>query len=131
MAKALGIGGIFFKAEEPSALTEWYRKWLHFPEGDDDYVPFSPVSVPKGEFTIWSPFSKDSEYFGNPIQNFTINIMVDDLDGALKQVAEGGAEVLPKTESYDYGRFGWFIDPAGNRIEFWQPMWDPSLDIEE
>ena len=131
MAKALGIGGIFFKTEEPTALAEWYRKWLHFPESDGDYVPFSPDSIPKGGFTIWSPFAKDSDYFGNPNQKFMINIMVDDLEEALKQVAEGGADVLPKTESYDYGRFGWFVDPAGNRIELWQPKSDPSLDKEE
>mgnify|MGYP001246587752 CR=1 FL=1 len=116
MVKALGIGGIFFKTDDPSSLTEWYRKWLPFPGSDGDYVPFPATSVPEGAFTVWSPFAKDSDCFGNPDQIYMINIMVDDLDEALKQ----GAEVLPKIEDYPYGRFCRFINPAGNRVELWQ-----------
>ena len=120
MAKALGIGSIFFRSKDPEALAKWYRTWLKFPEGDASYVPFSPKTVPENAFTIWSPFAQDTDYLGNVDQAYMINLMVADLDGALKQVAEGGAEVIPKTEDYDYGRFGWFIDPAGNRVELWQ-----------
>lgn len=120
MAKALGIGGIFFKTEDPAELAAWYRKWLSFPGSDGDYVPFPPSDIPEGGFTLWSPFAKDSDYFGIPDQTFMINIMVDDLEEALKQVAEGGALAEEKTEDYPYGRFGWFIDPAGNRVELWQ-----------
>jgi predicted enzyme related to lactoylglutathione lyase len=38
----------------------------------------------------------------------------------LAQVREGGAQVVG-SESYDYGRFGWFVDPDGNKVELWQP----------
>jgi predicted enzyme related to lactoylglutathione lyase len=120
MAKALGIGGIFFKTEDPDNLAKWYRTWLKFPEGDESYVPFPPANIPEGGFTLWGPFAKDTEYFGNPDQKSMINIMVDDLDEALKQVAEGGAEVIPKTEDYPYSRFGWWVGPTGNRVELWQ-----------
>jgi hypothetical protein len=24
-------------------------------------------------------------------------------------------------EDYDYGRFGWFIDPEDNKVELWEP----------
>ena len=120
MAKALGIGGIFFKTEDPDGLATWYRTWLNFPDGDESYIPFPRATIPEGAFTLWSPFAKDSDYFGDPNQKFMINIMVDDLDEALKQVAEGGAKVIPKTEDYPYGRFGWFVDPAENRVELWQ-----------
>ncbi|MDG2171015.1 MAG: VOC family protein [Opitutales bacterium] len=120
MAKALGIGGIFFKTEDPTGLAAWYRKWLSFPGSDGDYAPFPSAGIPEEGFTVWSPFAKDSDYFGIPEQKFMINIMVDDLDEALKQVAEGGAQAEEKTEDYPYGRFGWFIDPAGNRVKLWQ-----------
>ena len=121
MAKALGIGGIFFKTEKPAELAAWYRKWLSFAQSDGDYVPFPPSEIPDKGFTLWSPFAQDSNYFGIPDQTFMINIMVDDLDEALKQVAAGGARIDEKTEDYEYGRFGWFVDPAGNRVELWQP----------
>ena len=46
---------------------------------------------------------------------------MDDLDGCLIRVKDGGAEVMPKVEDSEYGRFGWFIDPEGNKVELWQP----------
>ena len=49
------------------------------------------------------------------------NLVVDDLDGALAQVKEGGAEVVEKIEEMEYGRFGWFLDPEGNKVELWEP----------
>ena len=27
-----------------------------------------------------------------------------------------------KRESYPFGKFGWFTDPEGNRVELWQPV---------
>jgi predicted enzyme related to lactoylglutathione lyase len=32
-----------------------------------------------------------------------------------------GVEVLPDTEDSEFGRFGWCVDPEGNRIELWEP----------
>jgi predicted enzyme related to lactoylglutathione lyase len=49
------------------------------------------------------------------------NLVVDNLDEALEQVRGGGAEVVGGIESYDFGRFGWFVDPEGNKVELWQP----------
>ena len=50
-----------------------------------------------------------------------VNFVVDDLDGALARVEQGGAEVIGEIEEYEYGRFGWFVDPEGTKIELWQP----------
>ena len=49
------------------------------------------------------------------------NLIVDDLDGALGQVHTGGAQVVGEIEEHEYGRFGWFIDPDGNKVELWEP----------
>jgi predicted enzyme related to lactoylglutathione lyase len=51
-----------------------------------------------------------------------LNFQVDDLDALLDQLASEGVDVDPKREDYDYGRFGWFTDPEGNRVELWQPV---------
>ena len=49
------------------------------------------------------------------------NLIVDDLEGALAQVREGGARIVGDMEVYDFGKFGWFMDPEGNKVELWEP----------
>ena len=122
MAKALGIGGVFFKCRDAAALAAWYAKWLDFPV-DMQYLgaSFQPGTIPPGGFTVWGAFKSDTDYFSPARKEFMINVMVDDLDGALARVREGGAQVMEKIEEYDYGRFGWFVDPEGNKVELWQP----------
>lgn len=122
MAKVLGVGGVFFRSPDPKALGEWYQKWLGVPV-DPSWggAPFRPDGVPPGGYTIWAPFPGDTTYFDPPARAFMINLMVDDLDGALAQVKEGGAETVGEPETSEFGKFGWFIDPDGNKIELWQP----------
>jgi predicted enzyme related to lactoylglutathione lyase len=122
MARVLGVGGVFFKSPDPAALAAWYERWLgvELGEGFTGSI-FQPAGVPPGGYTIWSPFAADTEYFDPSPAPFMINLMVDDLDGALAQVAEGGARVMEAREESEFGRFGWFLDPDGNKIELWQP----------
>jgi predicted enzyme related to lactoylglutathione lyase len=120
MAKVLGVGGVFFKSKDPKALCEWYKKWLgveaKFPYG----AFFKPATMPKGGRTVWSAFDANTDYFKPSSQPFMINLIVDDLDGALKQVVEGGAALAGERQNSEYGNFGWFIDPDGNKVELWQ-----------
>ncbi len=45
-----------------------------------------------------------------------------DLDAMLLQLRAKGANAIPETQHMDgVGRFGWVIDPEGNRVELWQP----------
>jgi predicted enzyme related to lactoylglutathione lyase len=120
MAKALGVGGIFFKSKDPSALMAWYRKALQFP-GDGDYVPFRPGDIPAGGCTVFSPFKADSDYFAPSSASYMFNLMVDELDGAMAQVQAAGGTLVGEIQSYDNGRFGWFVDPDGNKVELWEP----------
>ena len=50
-----------------------------------------------------------------------INLIVDDLHKALAQVQAGGGELIGETQDFEYGLFGWFLDPEKNKIELWQP----------
>jgi len=122
MAKALGIGGVFFKSKDPKALGSWYREWLGF-EIDSTFggTLFSPESVPQGGYSVWAPFSADAEYFDPSGREFMINLIVDDLAQALKQVEEGGGSLVGEAEELEFGQFGWFTDPDGNKVELWQP----------
>ena len=120
MAKATGVGGVFFKARDPKALAAWYAQHLGITKTDDGSLVFEgPGSM---GMTVFAPFSADTQYFGDGAQQFMVNFRVDDLDGLLKQLAEAGVRIDPKREDYSYGRFAWIWDPEGNRIELWQAM---------
>ncbi len=127
MAKVLGVGGVFFKSKDPAALGDWYQKWLGVPVEPPYGANFKPSSMPEYGLTVWAPFKADTEYFVPSKSSFMINLVVDDLDGALAQVVEGGAELVGEVQEEAYGRFGWFLDPEGNKVELWQPpLEDPE-----
>ncbi len=121
MAKVLGLGGIFFKCQDPRALTDWYAKWLNIPVDEQGYVSLMPGTMPANGFSVWGPFKRDTQYFQPSSKAFMMNLVVDDLEQALQQVAAGGAELCGNPETHEYGQFGWFIDPEGNKVELWQP----------
>lgn len=121
MARVLGVGGVFFRSKDPKALGDWYREWLDLPVEHPYGAAFEPAAMPAGGRTVWAPFEADTSYFEPSDRPFMFNLVVDDLDAALAQVRDGGAEVVGEIEEYDYGRFGWFVDPEGNKVELWEP----------
>jgi predicted enzyme related to lactoylglutathione lyase len=120
MAKVLGLGGFFFKSPDPERLLAWYAKWLSVGDGKTS-IEFQPAAMPPNGFAVFSPFPANTDYFAPSQREFMFNLIVDDLDGALGQVHLGGGQVVGEIEEHEYGRFGWFIDPDGNKVELWQP----------
>ncbi|WP_033442625.1 VOC family protein [Saccharothrix sp. NRRL B-16314] len=118
MAKVTGIGGVFLRARNPERLTEWYRRHLGVPMSDGGAITFHPADAETVSFAL---FADNTDYFGEPGQRAMINLRVDDLPALLAQLRGQGVEVLPQTEDSEFGRFGWCVDPEGNRIELWQP----------
>ena len=121
MARVLGVGGIFFKAGDPEKLGAWYRAWLDLPVEHPYGAVLKHDRLPPDSYSVWSPFKQDTTYFAPSDRSFMVNLIVDDLDGCLARVREGGAEVMSEGEESEFGRFGWFIDPEGNKVELWQP----------
>jgi predicted enzyme related to lactoylglutathione lyase len=121
MATVLGIGGVFFTSPDPQVLNAWYRQHLGFDLSDQPGVAFFPKTMPARGYTVWSVFPASTRYFDPSTRGFMINLVVDDLDAALAQVRAGGARLEGDVESYDNGRFGWFVDPDGNKVELWEP----------
>lgn len=118
MARITGIGGAFLKAKDPKALSAWYE--LHLGVAREHGSFMFPKATVTGT-TVLSFFPENSDKFG-PGQRAMLNFRVDDLDALLNALAAAGVEVDPKRDSYDdYGKFGWFTDPEGNRVELWQP----------
>jgi predicted enzyme related to lactoylglutathione lyase len=122
MARVLGVGGIFFRSKNPQALGDWYRKWLEVPVTHPHGATFGPAAMPPGGLTVWAPFDDGTRYFEPSAREFMFNLVVDNLNEALAQVQEGGAQLVGTVEEYEYGRFGWFLDPEGNKVELWQPL---------
>jgi predicted enzyme related to lactoylglutathione lyase len=124
MERVTGLGGLFFKAENPEALYAWYEKHLGIKRDPSGAVAFvwreSKEQAKLGQ-TIWAIFPKSTKYFQPSSASFMMNFRVADLDGLLKALKEEGVEIDPHREDYDYGRFAWIMDPEGNRIELWQP----------
>jgi predicted enzyme related to lactoylglutathione lyase len=121
MARVIGVGGVFFKSRNPEKLGKWYRRWLQVPVEPPYGASFRPGTVPPGGLTVWAPFADDTDYFEPAKREFMFNLMVDNLDGALAQVSEGGARIIGEIMEESYGRFGWFLDPDGNKVELWEP----------
>ncbi|MEM9300786.1 MAG: VOC family protein [Pseudomonadota bacterium] len=121
MARVLGVGGVFFLCEDARAVGEWYQRWLGMPVEPPYGASLQPANMPPGGMTVWAPFRHDTDYFSPSAQPFMVNLVVDDLDAALAQVREGGAEVIDEIQDEPYGRFGWFIDPVGVKVELWEP----------
>ena len=122
MARVVGIGGVFFKSEDPSALGRWYQAHLGV-----DVQPWGGAAMyynkrdrPGVGYTVWSPFAADTKYFEPSTKPFMINLRVDDLDAVLAQLRAAGAHVLDRGEEGENGRFGYVLDPEGNLLELWQ-----------
>lgn len=117
MERVNGIGGLFFRAQNPQALSRWYAEALGVgPDGE------APTWQQERGLTVWAPFDQDTEYFGRREQAFMVNFRVRDLDAMLAQLRAAGAKVEDRVEEADFGRFGWAADPEGNRFELWQPL---------
>jgi predicted enzyme related to lactoylglutathione lyase len=120
MERVTGIGGVFFKARDPEALKAWYAKHLGVPLDANGFVSFDTKNDP-GPSTAWSTFAADSTYFAPSTAPFMINYRVKDLRAMLAQLHEAGVAVDEKIEDTEYGKFGWGMDPEGNRFELWEP----------
>jgi len=115
--RVTGIGGVFFRARDPHVLAAWYEEHLGVPRQDDE----SYAILPESRNTVWSAFSDDTNYWPTAKQGM-VNYTVGDLDAMLAQLRDGGVEVDDLIHEIDgIGRFGWAVDPEGNRFELWEP----------
>lgn len=119
MAKAVGVGGVFLRANDPKALSQWYVEHLGIPSLGGGSLGFDgPESA---GMTVFAHFPQDTRYFGEGAQQAMVNFRVDDLDALLKKLEEAGVRIDPKRDDYSYGKFAWIWDPEGNRVELWEP----------
>jgi predicted enzyme related to lactoylglutathione lyase len=124
MKRVTGIGGIFFKAKDAASLRDWYRRHLGIAIEDWGGTAFSwsgPDNPAGTGSTVWSVFENSNTYFAPSTAPFMINYRVDDLHALLAVLRAEGCTVDAKVEESEFGKFGWVMDPEGNRVELWQP----------
>jgi len=119
--RVTGIGGVFFKSENPKQMSEWYKTHLGIPVGDYGWSFEWKDKEGNDGMTQWTIFDANSKYFNPSEKPFMMNYRVDNLEELLKVLKEEGVTVVGEMESYDYGNFGWILDPDGNKIELWEP----------
>ena len=124
MKRVTGIGGVFFKAKDPVALRAWYQRHLGIDVLEWGGAAFSwadEAGKPTGGTTIWSVGAADGDDFAPSAAPFMINYRVADLAALLDALRREGCRVLDRTDSSEFGKFGWVVDPEGNKVELWQP----------
>ena len=124
MKRVTGIGGIFFKSKDPKALAAWYKTHLGIEVEEWGGAAFrwkGPGNPEGGGTTVWSPFAADTSYFAPSTATFMINYRVEDLHAVLAALRAEGVQVEEKIDESEYGKFGWVVDPEGNKLELWQP----------
>lgn len=124
MKRVTGIGGIFFKAADPTALRIWYQRHLGIEVQDWGGAEFRWTDAegkPTNGTTIWNVTDASSDYFSPSTSSFMVNYRVADLYTFIQELRAEGCNVLEKTEESAYGKFGWVIDPEGNKVELWEP----------
>jgi predicted enzyme related to lactoylglutathione lyase len=121
MKRVTGIGGIFFKAKDAAGMRAWYKTHLGIDVQEWGGAAFSWAGEdgkPAVGSTIWSVSSMGDSHYSAP---FMINYRVDDVDALLDALRAEGCNVVGDSEASEYGKFGWVLDPEGNKVELWQP----------
>jgi catechol 2,3-dioxygenase-like lactoylglutathione lyase family enzyme len=126
MKRVTGLGGVFMKCKDPDAMYGWYEKHLGIvPEhGTVSFNWRETEDHEKTGTTVWALFPDNTKYFEPSRSPFMMNFRVENLEQLLAALRAEGVQVDDKVESHAYGKFGWIMDPEGNRIELWEPPSD-------
>lgn len=124
--RVTGIGGIFFKCNDPEYVRNWYNKHLGFNATQYGATfEWRNEDNPEGKgMTVWNPFKNSTDYFAPSDKEFMINLRVEDLEWLLGELKKEGIEQVGEMQVYDYGKFAHIMDPEGNKIELWEAIDD-------
>ncbi|MEP2278066.1 VOC family protein [Maribacter sp.] len=120
--RVTGLGGFFFKTKDPNHSKNWYNK--HLGLNTDQYGCTFWWKDKEGNdcSTQWSPMNEDTEYFKPSLSSFMMNFRVENLVELLKVLKKEGVTVVGEIQEFEYGKFGWILDPDGNKLELWEPI---------
>ncbi len=122
--KVTGIGGIFFKSENPEEARRWYAKNLGLSINEyGSTFEFRNANNPQNiNYLQWSAFDKDTDYFDPSEKEFMINYRVQHIEKFVENLKENGVTIVDEIATYEYGKFVHILDQEGNKIELWEPV---------
>jgi predicted enzyme related to lactoylglutathione lyase len=132
MKKVTGIGGVFFKCDNPGDMNEWYAKNLGVTAGAyGTHFEWRQADDPsKKGTTAWCTFPQDTKYFNPSQKPFMINYRVDNLVALVAEFRKENVTIVDEITEYDYGKFIHILDPEGNIVELWEPKEEPEQAAE-
>jgi predicted enzyme related to lactoylglutathione lyase len=120
MKKVTGIGGIFFKCDDPKQMKEWYEKNLGLENSEyGTNFEWQREDGSKGS-TVWSPFPVTTKYFEPSKKEFMMNYLVENIEALVDELRANGVTIVDEIATYEYGKFVHILDPEGNKIELWE-----------
>lgn len=120
--RVTGIGGIFFKCDNPENTRKWYKQNLNLIVNEYGSMLETRSIDNKISYLQWSPFSSKTTYFEPSEKDFMINYRVYDLEGLFNLLKYNGVTILDTIEKYEYGSFLHILDNENNKIELWEPI---------
>ena len=131
--RVTGIGGIFFKSDNPDKMKEWYSKNMGLVTNEyGSLFEFRDSDNPESKgYLQWSPFEKETKYFAPSSKDYMINYRVVNIEAMIENMRSEGIEIIGEIEEYEYGKFAHVIDPEGNKIELWEPVDKVFTDLYE
>ncbi len=132
MKRVTGIGGIFFKSDDPQKMNDWYKRHLGMDTSEygTSFEWIERSDVNKTGMTQWATFDDSTDYFNPSSKDFMINYRVENLEALAEMLKNEGVVILDEIETYDYGKFLHILDIEGNKIELWEPIDEPSNKTE-
>ncbi|MES2454898.1 MAG: VOC family protein [Bacteroidota bacterium] len=130
MKKVTGLGGVFFKCENPKGMNEWYAKNLGIPvtEYGANFEWRNADNPSEKGSTAWSTFPQNTKYFDPSLKPFMINYRVENLVALVEELKKENVTITDEISEYDYGKFVHILDPEGNAIELWEPTEETDKD---
>lgn len=131
--RVTGVGGIFFKSNDPAAQCNWYQQHLGLVTNEyGSLFEFREGANPEQKgYLQWSPFAADTKYFLPSEREFMINYRVENMVELVAQLKSDGVTVCDEIEEYEYGKFVHVLDPEGNKIELWEPIDSSFTELYE
>jgi predicted enzyme related to lactoylglutathione lyase len=131
--KVTGVGGIFFKSEDPDKMRSWYRDNLGLVTNEyGSLFEFRKADAPDEiGYLQWSPFKKDTKYFEPSKKDFMINYRVENIETLVEELRASGVTIIDDIAAFEYGKFVHILDPEGNAIELWEPVDKVFTDLYE
>lgn len=127
-AAVTGLGGIFFRSEDPGAIRDWYYQKLGV-GSESGVFAFEWLEKDRPEergYTVWGVFPATTEYFDPSESSFMVNLRVGDLEALVERLRADGVTIAGEIEDHPNGQFAWILDPEGRKVELWQPV--PSAE---